>query len=51
MINSLGASIATRPKLLSNQNYLNKAPKHIVELDQVKLKEELASLENLKQLL
>ena len=50
-INSLEASIAKRQKLLSNQNYLNKAPKHIVELDQVKLKEELASLENLKQLL
>ena len=46
-IEFLKASIARREKLLSNENYVNKAPAKIVELDREKLKEEKAKLEEL----
>ena len=39
-IKQLKASIERREKLLSNENYVNKAPKNIVELDKQKLEEE-----------
>ena len=39
-IKKLEASIERREKLLSNDNYVNKAPSHIVELDRKKLQEE-----------
>ncbi|MBE6160207.1 MAG: valine--tRNA ligase [Lactobacillales bacterium] len=48
-INKLKASIERREKLLSNENYVNKAPVNIVEMDRKKLaeeKEKLALLEN-----
>ena len=47
-ITRLKASIERRSKLLSNENYVTKAPKNIVDMDREKLKEEqekLASLE------
>lgn len=47
-IKSLEDSIARREKLLSNENYVNKAPKNIVELDKQKLEEEKRKLEELK---
>ena len=40
-------SIERRKKLLANENYVNKAPKKIVELDRKKLKEEEEKLKNL----
>ena len=46
-INQLRASIERREKLLSNENYVNKAPKNIVELDRQKLEEEKKKLEEL----
>ena len=46
-IASLEASIKRRENLLSNENYVNKAPTNIVELDRVKLKEEKEQLEHL----
>ena len=46
-IASLEASIKRRENLLSNENYVNKAPSNIVELDRVKLKEEKEQLEHL----
>ncbi len=46
-INLLKASIARREKLLSNENYVNKAPANIVELDRQKLEEEKKKLEEL----
>ena len=46
-INDLKLSIARREKLLSNDNYVNKAPKNIVELDRIKLEEEKKKLEEL----
>ena len=48
-IEKLTSSIERRKKLLSNENYLTKAPKNIVELDQKKLKEEQSQLETLKE--
>ena len=39
-IEKLKSSIERRKKLLSNENYVNKAPQNIVELDKQKLKEE-----------
>ena len=39
-IKKLESSIARRKKLLSNENYVNKAPKNIVDLDRKKLEEE-----------
>jgi len=47
-IKTLEASIARREKLLSNENYVNKAPAHVVELDRKKLAEEKEKLTNLK---
>ncbi len=48
-IEKLEQSISKREKLLSNENYINKAPSHIVELDREKLKEEKEKLKNLKE--
>ena len=44
-IKSLQESIARREKLLSNENYVNKAPKNIVDMDKQKLEEEKKKLE------
>ena len=46
-IKDLKASIERREKLLSNENYVNKAPAKIVELDRQKLAEEKQKLEEL----
>ena len=46
-IESLKASIQRREKLLSNENYVNKAPAQIVEMDRQKLEEEKKKLEEL----
>ena len=46
-INKLKESIERREKLLSNENYVNKAPKNIVDLDKQKLEEEKKKLEEL----
>ena len=46
-INKLKSSIERREKLLSNENYVNKAPANIVELDRKKLAEEKEKLEKL----
>ena len=46
-INKLKASIDRREKLLSNQNYVNKAPKELVDAEKVKLEEEKEALERL----
>ena len=46
-IKLLQASIARREKLLSNENYVNKAPANIVEMDRQKLQLEKAKLEEL----
>ena len=46
-INDLKASIERRQKLLSNENYINKAPANIVEQDKIKLAEEQKKLEEL----
>ena len=43
----LKSSIERREKLLGNENYVNKAPKNIVELDRSKLEEEKKKLEEL----
>ena len=42
------ASIARREKLLSNENYVNKAPSNIVEMDRKKLEEEKKKLKELQ---
>ena len=47
-IKILELSIERREKLLANENYVNKAPAKIVEMDRQKLKEEKAKLEVLK---
>ena len=47
-IEKLTASIERRKRLLANENYVNKAPKNIVELDREKLKEEEEKLSLLK---
>ena len=47
-IKILTESIIRREKLLSNENYVNKAPKNIVEMDKQKLEEEKKKLESLK---
>jgi len=44
-IKKLKESIARREKLLSNENYVNKAPKNIVDMDKQKLEEEKQKLE------
>lgn len=46
-IKTLKASIERREKLLSNENYVNKAPQNIVEMDKIKLEEEKKKLEEL----
>ncbi len=46
-IKLLKESIARREKLLSNENYVNKAPSHIVEMDRMKLEEEKKKLAEL----
>ena len=43
-IAALKSSIARREKLLSNENYVAKAPKNIVDMDREKLKEEKEKL-------
>ena len=47
LINQLKESIARREKLLSNENYVNKAPANIVEMDRQKLAEEKEKLDKL----
>ena len=47
-IADLKASIERREKLLSNENYVSKAPANIVEADRVKLEEEKAKLKQLE---
>ena len=47
-IKALELSILRREKLLSNENYVNKAPAKIVEMDRKKLEEERKKLEILK---
>jgi len=46
-INKLKSSIERREKLLSNENYVNKAPANIVEMDRKKLQEEKDKLDSL----
>ncbi len=46
-IKALTDSIARREKLLANENYVNKAPASIVEMDKQKLEEEKKKLEDL----
>ena len=48
-IKDLEASISRREKLLSNDNYVNKAPKNIVDMDRKKLEEEKLKLKELKK--
>ena len=48
-IKTLEASIERRTKLLSNENYVNKAPVNIVDMDRKKLEEEKTKLEILKE--
>ncbi len=48
-IKKLEDSIARREKLLSNENYVTKAPANIVELDRQKLAEEKKKLQLLKE--
>ena len=48
-IKKLEESIERRRKLLSNENYVNKAPANIVELDRIKLAEEEEKLTLLKK--
>ena len=48
-IKKIKDSIERRKKLLSNENYVNKAPKNIVDLDREKLKEEEAKLKLLEE--
>lgn len=47
-IKKLKESILRREKLLSNENYVNKAPKNIVELDRKKLDDEKERLKYLE---
>ena len=47
-ISDLEASITRRKNLLSNENYLNKAPKELVEKEKVTLKDEEEKLAKLK---
>ena len=46
-IEQLKSSIARREKLLANENYVNKAPTNIVEMDRQKLEEEKQKLAEL----
>ena len=47
-IGELESSIKRRQNLLNNENYVNKAPKEIVESERIKLAEELKKLEILQ---
>ena len=47
-IKTLEMSIARREKLLSNENYVNKAPQKIVDMDRQKLEEERKKLSELR---
>ena len=47
-IEVLRASIARREKLLSNENYVKKAPQNIVDMDRQKLEEEKKKLAELE---
>ena len=47
-ISDLEASLARRKNLLSNENYLNKAPKELVEKEKITLKDEEEKLAKLK---
>ena len=47
-IKELENSIERRKKLLSNENYVNKAPKELVEKEKITLEEEIKKLEVLK---
>ena len=46
-IKALQLSISRREALLANENYVNKAPAKIVEMDRTKLEEEKKKLEEL----
>lgn len=46
-INKLKSSIERREKLLSNENYVNKAPKELVQAERIKLEEEKQALSKL----
>ena len=48
-IKQLKDSIARREKLLANENYVNKAPKNIVDADRKKLEEEILKLKELEK--
>ena len=48
-INDLKNSIERRQKLLSNENYVNKAPKNLVEEEKNKLNEEINHLKLLEE--
>ena len=48
-ITLLKASIKRRETLLANENYVNKAPEKIVNMDREKLKEEKKKLEELEK--
>ena len=48
-IKLLEASIMRREKLLANENYVNKAPKNIVDMDRKTLEEEKEKLSELKK--
>ena len=48
-IELLKSSIMRREKLLANENYVNKAPSNIVEMDRIKLEEEKKKLSDLLQ--
>ena len=48
-IAALESSIARREKLLSNENYVNKAPQNVVDMDRKKLEEEKNRLAILKE--
>ena len=48
-IDDLKFSIARRKNLLSNENYVNKAPANIVDADRKKLLEEKEKLANLEK--
>ena len=50
-IKELEQIINKRKNLLNNENYIKKAPSHIVELDKQKLNEEESKLRNLKNMI
>ena len=48
-IEKLKSSIERRKKLLLNENYVNKAPANVVEMDRKKLQEEQEKLKLLEE--